>query len=82
MGSSAFPSPSWSTSSFSVQGNCVEVRLRDGDVQVRNTRDREGSVLSFTHAEWTAFLSGVRNAEFDLPSRTGSSGKDGDRAGA
>jgi hypothetical protein len=79
MNMSTSPSLPWCTSSFSVQGNCVEVRLRDSDVQIRNTRDREGPVLSFTHAEWTAFLSGANNHEFDLVNHTVPAGKDDGR---
>jgi hypothetical protein len=54
------------SSSFS-NGNCVEVTdLPDGGgVGVRNSRDPEGAVLSFTPGEWRAFLGGVRAGEFD-----------------
>ena len=40
--------------------------LTDGGVQVRNSRDRQGAVLTYTPDEWKAFLGGVRNGEFDL----------------
>jgi hypothetical protein len=57
----------WVKSSLSfANGNCVEVQfLTDGGVQVRNSRDRDGAVLTFTAAEWDAFLGGVRLGEFD-----------------
>jgi hypothetical protein len=57
----------WVKSSLSFSnGNCVEVAgLPDGEVGVRNSRDSEGPVLSFTPDEWHAFLGGVRNGEFD-----------------
>jgi Domain of unknown function (DUF397) len=48
-------------------GNCVEVAGSDGAVRVRNSRDRSGAVLRFTHDEWNAFLTGARGGEFDLP---------------
>jgi hypothetical protein len=35
-------------------------------VAVRDSKDREGSVLTFTPAEWAAFTDGVRDGEFDL----------------
>lgn len=48
-------------------GNCVEVaRNLPGIVAVRDSKDRSGPVLAFTPAEWLAFVSGVRDGEFDL----------------
>lgn len=48
---------------------CVEVGSCDcGDdtvIQVRDSKDKTGPVLSFTPAEWTAFTAGVRAGEFD-----------------
>jgi hypothetical protein len=47
-------------------GNCVEVAaLPDGSVAVRNSRQPEGPALVYTRAEIAAFLTGVRNGEFD-----------------
>lgn len=47
----------WHTSSYSTyNGNCVQVRLADGAVQVRDSKDPDGPVLTFTRDEWTAFL--------------------------
>lgn len=49
---------------------CVEVVI-DGEsvVQVRDTKDPGGPWLTFTAAEWEAFLDGVRAGQFDLPGR-------------
>jgi hypothetical protein len=51
-----------------ANGSCIEVatNLPDG-VAVRDTKDRDGGTLTFTRDEWRAFVSGVRNGEFDLP---------------
>src|SRR5690242_5195529 len=51
------PSLAWRKSSASAQGNCVEVAV-DGDrVLLRDTKDQgAGAVLTFTEAEWQAFL--------------------------
>jgi hypothetical protein len=59
--------PYWVKSSLSfASGNCVEVAGLPGDgVGVRNSRDPDGPVLRFTPDEWSAFLGGVRNGEFD-----------------
>jgi hypothetical protein len=47
-------------------GNCVEVAaLSGGEVAVRNSRHPSGPALVYTRAEVAAFLTGVRNGEFD-----------------
>jgi Domain of unknown function (DUF397) len=57
----------WVKSSLSFShSNCVEVaNLPDGGIGVRDSKDPEGPVLRFTSGEWTAFLGGARNGEFD-----------------
>jgi hypothetical protein len=61
------PVARWIKSSLSFSnGNCVEVAcLPDGVIGVRDSKDSAGPVLRFTSDEWTAFLGGVRNGEFD-----------------
>ncbi|MGC5009459.1 DUF397 domain-containing protein [Streptosporangium sp. DT93] len=50
-----------------TNGNCVEVAaLNGGHVGVRDSKDRSGPVLTFTPGEWSAFVAGVRDGEFDL----------------
>jgi hypothetical protein len=40
-------------------------------VAVRDSKDPAGPVLTFTAPEWSAFLAGVRDGEFDLtPAKT------------
>jgi hypothetical protein len=50
-------------------GNCVEVATNlldaQGVVFVRDSKDPDGPMLSFTPAEWEAFTGGVRDGEFD-----------------
>jgi hypothetical protein len=47
---------------------CVEVGMPDGLILVRDSKDNgTGPVLSFTPAEWEAFLGGVGAGEFNLP---------------
>lgn len=53
-------------STFSDSGHCVEVAKDKDGVRVRDTKDRQGVVLSFTHEEWIAFLKGVNAGEFDV----------------
>jgi hypothetical protein len=56
----------WIKASFSFSnGNCVEVALLpDGGAMVRDSKNRP-AVLSFTPAEWDAFLQGAKAGEFD-----------------
>jgi hypothetical protein len=56
----------WRKSSRSGTNGCVEVAFVDGQVAVRDSNDRRGPVLLFTSHEWTAFLAGVRDGEFEL----------------
>jgi hypothetical protein len=61
------PRPAWIKSSLSfANSNCVEAaRLSGGQIGVRDSKDPRGGILRFTRAEWSAFLSGVRNGDFD-----------------
>lgn len=62
-------SPAWRKSSASGTGNCVEVAVDGESVLLRDSKDQgSGAVLSFTEAEWQAFLSGVEAREFTLKS--------------
>lgn len=59
--------PVFRVSSYCHTGGCVAVALLpDGDIAVRDQKEVGGPVLRFTAPEWTAFLEGVRSAEFDL----------------
>ncbi|PZS08918.1 MAG: hypothetical protein DLM55_07530 [Acidimicrobiales bacterium] len=70
----------WQRSTYSSQnGNCVEVAdLPTGEIAMRNSRDPQGSALVYTRAELAAFVSGVKDGEFDMglpagdPPHTGS----------
>jgi hypothetical protein len=58
---------SWKKSSRRGSGNCVEVRLTEtGDVQVRDSKHPDGSVLTFADTEWKAFISGAKADELSL----------------
>ncbi|RLP82612.1 MULTISPECIES: DUF397 domain-containing protein [unclassified Micromonospora] len=50
----------WRTSTRSSgNGNCVEVATVDGQVAVRDSKDRSGPVLAFDASAWRTFLHGV-----------------------
>jgi hypothetical protein len=58
----------WQKSTFSnMNGSCVEIgRLLPDRIGVRDTKDNgTGPVLVFTEAEWSAFISGAKNGQFD-----------------
>ena len=56
----------WFKSSHSSgNGACVEVAIVAEGVAVRDTKNREGGILRFTHEEWHAFVGGVKDGEFD-----------------
>jgi hypothetical protein len=54
----------WRKSEASAESGCVEVAVVGDSVLVRNSRDPNGPVLSFSRSEWTAFLLGARNGTF------------------
>lgn len=59
---------SWQKSPASESGGCVEARLVDGHVEVRDSKQKgDGPVLRFNTTEWRAFLHGTRVGVFDLP---------------
>jgi len=53
----------WVKAEASGTGNCVEVAAED-IVKVRDSKDPDGPVLTFTHTEWEAFLGRVHGGEF------------------
>jgi hypothetical protein len=53
-------------SSFSGPNGCVEVAIQDDGVAVRDSRNRDGAVLTFSPSDWAVFLRGVKAGEFDL----------------
>jgi hypothetical protein len=46
-------------------GQCVEVRDRGVVVDVRDSKNPSGPTLTFTPGEWSAFVEGVKDGEFD-----------------
>lgn len=55
-----------STRSGPLTDNCVEIAFVSGGVAVRDSKDPQGPVLMFNPAEWSAFVGGAKDGEFDL----------------
>jgi hypothetical protein len=52
----------WRKSTYSDAngGDCVETASADGVILVRDTANRDGLALGFSHEAWTAFTDSLR----------------------
>lgn len=58
----------WRKSSYSSNGGeCVEASSDDHGVNVRDTTDRAGGMLTVSASAWTAFTSEVKAGRQDIP---------------
>ncbi|MEU2093024.1 DUF397 domain-containing protein [Nocardia beijingensis] len=55
----------WRVSSFTDNGTCVEVAGSGDTVFVRNSNNRAAGMLSFTRAEFSAWVKGCAAGEFN-----------------
>ncbi|MFI7441569.1 DUF397 domain-containing protein [Nonomuraea indica] len=46
-------------------GNCVEVARHGDTVLVRDGKDADGPVLTFSRTEWLSFREGIKAGAFD-----------------
>jgi len=68
MAAAEFVGAKWRKSNMSGDTGCVEVAFVDGKIGVRDSKLSDDSpILVFTPHEWTAFLQGAGNGEFNLP---------------
>jgi Domain of unknown function (DUF397) len=64
-GPQATDNSQWRKSTFSAEGNCVEMKaLDDGVVAMRNGESGD-VVVTFTREDFKAFVLGVKTGEFD-----------------
>ena len=60
------PPLSWRKSSRCDSATCVEVAFTGrGAVAVRDSKQLSGPTLTFTRDEWSSFVAGVREGDFD-----------------
>lgn len=53
----------WHTSTRCDTNACVEVAVDEDRVLLRHSEDPDGPVLTFTHAEWTAFIESLKDPQ-------------------
>ncbi|GIE81193.1 hypothetical protein Aph02nite_71430 [Actinoplanes philippinensis] len=56
--------PAWRKSSRCGTSTCVEVAKVEDQYLIRDSKNPEAPALSFTQAEWDAFVEGVAAGEF------------------
>lgn len=66
-GSGACAEVKWKTSTFCADKSCAEVSHQHRVWKIRNNQDPDGPVVTFTEDEWTAFVAGVKDGQFDPP---------------
>ena len=55
----------WRKSSYSGNGNCVEVAVPEAGMAVRDSKDPKGPALHFTADAWAAFVTDVAGGAFE-----------------
>lgn len=59
--------PEWRKSGRSdSNGNCVELRKKDDRVEMRDSKDPTGPVLTFDREAFADFIRGVKAGQFDV----------------
>jgi hypothetical protein len=56
----------WRRSIRCDSGACVEVAFGGGGVAMRDSKESDGPILTFTRGGWASFVAGVRAGDFNL----------------
>jgi hypothetical protein len=54
----------WRKSSYCSEGWCVEVAITGDRVVMRDGKNPHAEVLLLTHAQWDAFILGIKQDDF------------------
>jgi hypothetical protein len=55
----------WKSARSCTGGNCVQVAPAGRMVAIRDSKNPGGAILTYSPDEWTAFVEGVKNEDFD-----------------
>lgn len=53
----------WRKSSFSVNGDCVEVALQGDSVLVRDSKNPDSGAISFPRSVWRDFIEVIKGSD-------------------
>jgi predicted secreted Zn-dependent protease len=56
---------SWRVARRCNGGSCVRVAAKGDEIIIGSTKHADGPVISYSRDEWTTFLEGVRQGDFD-----------------
>jgi hypothetical protein len=57
----------WRKSSFSQNGNCIELASDKKSIFVRDSKDHSGNILGFRPTDWSIFIARIKSAEHSSP---------------
>jgi hypothetical protein len=55
----------WTSAKACTGGQCIQVAAMGDSVAVRDSKNPDGAILTYSVDEWTNFLKGVKNGDFD-----------------
>lgn len=56
---------SWQVARLCHSGNCIRVAADDNAILIGDSKDPEGPVLRYSREEWSVFVEGIRQGDFD-----------------
>lgn len=63
--SASYGALSWRVARLCNGGACVRVAADGETVLIGDSKDPDGAVLTYSRSEWTAFVEGIRQGDFD-----------------
>ena len=55
----------WRVARHCDAGSCIRVAPHQGMIVIGDTKNPYSPVLSYSHEEWSAFVKGIRQGDFD-----------------